>query len=119
MTSHRQQAPVQEVYDLKVDLLRQLSKKEKLPDYVKEQLRKKRQFAAPANFAEARKLYKHDPDNDRGFSENMKRYRRYRIRKLLNTLSGQSKPQSKGINVKSTTYGGLSLLWSSLLVWTV
>src|SRR6266516_6871433 len=61
--------------------------RQKLPDYVKEKLRKKRQAGAPATFAEARKLYEQDLDNDHGLSESMKRYRRYCIRKLLDTWS--------------------------------
>jgi integrase len=56
--------------------------KQKLPDYVKEKLRKKRQIGAPATFAEARKLYEQDLENDHALSESMKRYRRYCIRKL-------------------------------------
>ncbi len=62
--------------------------KQKLPDYVKEKLRKKRQIGAPATFAEARKLYEQDLENDHALSESMKRYRRYCIRKLLNTWPG-------------------------------
>src|SRR5436853_6208403 len=56
--------------------------KQKLPDYVKEKLRKKRQMGAPATFAEARQLYEQDLENDHALSESMKRYRRYCIRKL-------------------------------------
>ena len=57
--------------------------KQKLPDYVKEELRKKRQSGAPASFAEARKLFEQDLENDHALSESMKRYRRYCIKKLL------------------------------------
>jgi len=62
--------------------------RQKLPDYVKEKLCKKRQAGAPATFAEARKLYEQDLENDHGLSESMKRYRRYCIKKLLVTWSG-------------------------------
>ena len=57
--------------------------KQKLPDYVKEKLRKKRQIGAPATFAEGRQLYEQDLENDHALSESMKRYRRYCIKKLL------------------------------------
>ncbi len=39
--------------------------KQKLPDYVKEKLRKKRQIGAPATFAEARRLFEQDLENER------------------------------------------------------
>ncbi len=43
--------------------------KQKLSDYVKEKLRKKRQIGAPATFAESRKLYEQDLENDHALSE--------------------------------------------------
>jgi len=57
--------------------------KQKLPDYVKEKLRKKRQMGAPATFSDARQLYEQDLENDHARSESMKRYRGYCIKKLL------------------------------------
>src|SRR5439155_26871158 len=57
--------------------------KQKLPDYLKEKLRKKRQIGAPATFVEARKLFEQDLENDHALSDSMKRYRRYCIKKLL------------------------------------
>jgi hypothetical protein len=43
--------------------------KQKLPDFVKTKLRKKRQVGAPATFGEARKLYEKDLENDHALSE--------------------------------------------------
>jgi integrase len=62
--------------------------KQKLPDFVKEKLRKKRQTGAPATFSEARKLYEQDLENDHALSDSMKRYRRYCIKKLLDSWTG-------------------------------
>ena len=43
----------------------------KLPDLVKTKHRKKRQVGAPLNFAEARKLYEQDLENDHALSESI------------------------------------------------
>ena len=72
--------------------------KQKLPDYLKEKLRKKRQIGAPATFAGARQLYEQDLENDHALSESMKRYRRYCIKKLLDSWPGLDSLKLNRIN---------------------